>query len=354
MKVFYVGWRWDGCYYVRCLQPLIYNGWRWTRNSLYGRTATAEEAVQSAMDSDVVVFQRPDDPTKLEAAKLFIQAWKLVIFENDDTYHVDCEHKFEKALKEKIWVLDNFIKSCHWVTTTTSVLADEYKKINKNVFIIPNYVDPDDWPEPLKNDTDKVRIWLVGSVTTNWDFHWAEDALRKLSDNPNVQLVMFWLPPTWTDPKIQELYKEDIWFWRTLNIEWQPLVQMEDYIDTLNKLRLDIMMIPRKDDYFNRCKSNLKFLEAAMLNIPCVCQSFSDWLSPYDGVVDNNINWILILDNNDWYSRVIELVDDKDKRVKMWEEAHRFVIDNFNIQDHYWEWAEAYSEIAKINWINLK
>lgn len=71
---------------------------------------------------------------------------------------------------EKIGVLDDFIKFADGVTTTTGVLRDEYKKLNDKVFVIPNYVDPEDWPEPLVNETDKVRIGLVGSVTTNGDF----------------------------------------------------------------------------------------------------------------------------------------------------------------------------------------
>ena len=55
---------------------------------------------------------------------------------------------------------------------------------------------------------------------------------------------------------------------------------MIDYFDTLNDLELDIMMIPRKDNYFNKCKSNIKFLEASMCEIPVITNYFKD--SPYE------------------------------------------------------------------------
>jgi len=46
--------------------------------------------------------------------------------------------------------------------------------------------------------------------------------------------------------------------------------------------KLDMIIIPRSDSMFNRCKSNLKFLENSMLEIPSVCQSFSTGDSPYE------------------------------------------------------------------------
>ena len=42
------------------------------------------------------------------------------------------------------------------------------------------------------------------------------------------------------------------------------------------------MLIPRGENYFNRCKSNIKFLEASMCEIPVIAQSFTTNDSPYD------------------------------------------------------------------------
>lgn len=331
--------------------PLIYNWWRWSKNKINWSVSAPEEQAQSAMDADVVVFQRPDDIKKLEAAKLLKEMWKIIIFENDDTYHVDIEHKFKDILTEKIDILNEFIKISHGVTTTTETLKKEYLQYNDNVYVIPNYVDPLDWDEPIKNETWKIRVWLVWSVTTNWDFKEAAESIKRLSENKDVQLVMFWLPPTKANQRIKKLYKDDYDFWSKLDIEWQPLVEMENYFETLRNLRLDIMMIPRKNDYFNKCKSNIKFLEASMLSIPCVCQSFEDW--PYENVIEDWVNWLMVKDNNDWYDKVISLVNNKELREKIWYNANKFVLDNYNINDNYNEWDKVYREIAQKNNIKL-
>ncbi len=50
----------------------------------------------------------------------------------------------------------------------------------------------------------------------------------------------------------------------------------------LNELKIDIFLLPRKDNYFNRYKSNLKFLEASMVEAMYISQGFLDNQSPYE------------------------------------------------------------------------
>ena len=47
----------------------------------------------------------------------------------------------ESGLHKKI--CDN-LRVAKYVTTTTSLYADEIKKINKNVFVIPNAINPEE------------------------------------------------------------------------------------------------------------------------------------------------------------------------------------------------------------------
>lgn len=89
MHTYFVGGRSDGCYYVRCLLPLQANGWDGDMVSLRSAPKDTQQAVQAAMRADTVVFQRPDDPRKLEVAKLLKQEGKTIVFDNDDTYIPD-------------------------------------------------------------------------------------------------------------------------------------------------------------------------------------------------------------------------------------------------------------------------
>ena len=65
-------------------------------------------------------------------------------------------------LDEKI---KNNVKIAKYVTTTTNVFADEIKKLNKNVFVLPNAIDPTEAQfTPNLEPSDRIRIgWLGGS-----------------------------------------------------------------------------------------------------------------------------------------------------------------------------------------------
>lgn len=351
MKIYYIANHLDGCYYARCLVPMIANGWRGDLMSIGGTRRPMSESVRESLAADVVVFQRPDEFVRLEAAKMLKESGKLLVFENDDTYKVDDCMKFGEVFKSKNQALDEFIKISDLVTTTTEYLANEYRQLNDNVVVLPNVIDEDDWDEPERNDGDKVRVGIVGSVASNGDSDGIEEALRMLNKRGDVQLVLFGLPrKSENTRKVCKIYEKEFEFWEKFDYEWQPFVEMEDYFDTLNELRLDIMLAPRKEIYFNKCKSNIKYLESSMLEIPMIAQGFSDGNSPYDFDLGkkNNPNGdlgVLIKDDNDWYKEIIRLVENKGLRRRIGKNAKEYVLKNYNIKDKGHLWVDAYKKL---------
>lgn len=347
MKVYYVNSLYDGCAYVRTLQPLIYNGWDGDKTSMRTRRVDSTKSYQGAMNADVVVFHRPDDEKKVEAMKLLKAYGKKVVFDNDDTYKSVDAMKFRDQLEQRTNLLDEAIRVADLVTTTTEFLADEYRKINPNTHVLPNQVDPDDWDEPIKNETGKVRIGIIGSAAINKDSHEIKNLLKELSEREDVILVLFALPPKLeTHKKMREIYDPEIKFWDELKVEWQHFVNQADYMEVLRQLRLDIVLIPREDSYFNRCKSNIKFLECSMLEIPVIAQGFSDGKSPYQGEEDSK--HMLIANNEDEFRNHIEtLIKNKELRETMGKKAKEYVLDNYNIQKNYYKWEELYKTLWK-------
>lgn len=344
-KVYFIGNGLEGCYYVRCLLPLRVNGWFGDRISLTGEALTLEQSARISIQSDIIVFHRPDDEQKLKAALMLKKLGKKIVYDNDDTYKINDEMKIGESLARRSEILDEFIKIADLVTCSTEFLAKEYRELNKNVVVLPNCIDPKDWETPKRNETDKIRIGLVGSVASNGEAEHILPALKELGKNPKVQLILFGLPAEKHNTKeIVKLYKSDFNTWEGLNIEWQPIVPMRYYIKTLNNLRLDIMVIPRKDNYFNHCKSNIKFLEASMLEIPVIAQGFKDGLSPYQKREDSE-RMNIILDNNIWLSEIIKLAEDKNKREAIGKSAKQYVLKNYNINNNGVLWRNAYEKI---------
>lgn len=350
MKVYYVGNRYDGCYYVRCYLPLLHNGWDGDLTSMSGTRKDPNTSGRAALDADVVVFQRPDDPARVQTIPLLQQLGKKVVFDNDDTYLPNSGvpttmywKKGDEILKRMNENIYNALAQSDLVTTTTEFLAEEYRKINPNVVVLPNMIDPDDWPRPKRNTTSKVRVGLIGSTLSNGDYTLIEPLLHELNTRDDVQLCILGLPRA--DLTMQRsIYKKEIDFWNSFDIEWTPFVPQAEYADAVNDMKLDILLIPRDDSYFNRCKSNIKFLEASMLEIPVIAQGFTDGLSPYQGKNDA-AHMRVCITLEDWRNAVNELVANKALRRQMGKSAKAYVRKYYNIHKTAKLWKETYQRM---------
>ena len=344
MKVYNVWSRYGGCGYVRQYIAGKVNGYDGDYITL-GVERTPEERGWGALNADIVVFHRPDDPKKHEAAQLLQQAGKKIVFDNDDTILIDDRDSISKFMQYQDDLMGK-MGIYDLVTCSTEFLRKEYSQYNPNVIVLPNCVLPNDYPtKPAKNTSNKIRIGLVGSVLYKDDREVLQPIIEKLVKDERIQLVIFGMNPIKQSKKVEDFYKDDLGFWRQLNnLEWVANVPIAKYIEALNNLRLDIMIAPRKDNYFNRCKSNLKFLEAAMLEIPFIGQSFSDGNSPYDKDLDGN-NGILCDTLQSWEKAIYDLVNDSDKRQKMGKSAKEYVLKNYNIYDKASLWEDAYNKL---------
>lgn len=349
-KTYFISGAYLGCHYVRCHLPALANGWQTNYFGLETDSLKNPHIVTEEMlAADTIVFHRANTPEHHRTAMLLKQAGKNIVFDNDDTYLIDKSHAFygldEKGFKQNVEhvnnIINNFIINSDAVTCSTEYLAKEYRKLNPNVTVLPNMVNPEDWDKPLLNKTDKVRIGVVGSVAYYHDFNIVEEELKKLDEDPRVQLVMFGLQSDATrkvNKRTAKVHKREYGFWDTLkNIERVPWCPMSDYFSTLNELRLDIMLIPRKDSYFNKCKSNIKFLEASMLEIPVITNYFKD--SPYEKDGDYLV-WA-----KDWLKDLEPLIVDKKLRQNIGKRANKYVMKNYNIWDKGRLWEDVYDKI---------
>jgi glycosyltransferase involved in cell wall biosynthesis len=358
MKVYFIGSKYHGCNYLRMLLPMFHNGWNGSIISVGAKEKPIRYILPEVMDADIVVFHRADTVEHHKLGQILKGMGKKVVFDNDDTYklsekhpfHMLDENGFEQNKTFKNNLIDNFILNSDLVTCTTESLAKEYREINPNVVVLPNCVDEFDWDEPLRNEGDKIRIGIVGSTAYNFDFEHVQEFITKLNDRKDVQLVLFGLHGIERQKKnrlIQRVYRKEFAFWNNLkgleHVEW---CEMKDYFRTLNNLKLDIMLIPRIDKPFNKAKSNVKFLEAAMCEVPCIAQGFSTNDSPYDQDL-NGKNGILIKDNSKWMEETVKLIEDKELRRNMGKEAKKYVLENYNIEDKAHLWRDAYNKLKK-------
>jgi glycosyltransferase involved in cell wall biosynthesis len=355
MRVYYISSGSFGCYIVRCLLPLVANGWNGDHTSIHPFNKTPENKARAAQDADIVVFHRPEEGRKLELARLLKQAGKKIVFDNDDTYKDTGAVKLNTYFnKERVKrglgnvnkIVDQFVLEADLITTTTEFLADEYRKLNKKTVVLPNYVDPFYFDEPLRNETDIVRIGITGSLGMSHDLDILAPIIKHYEHDPRVKIVFFSLPANKeSNPISYKAYEHEYNFLDSVDVEWHPLVDADLYYDKINSLKLDLMIIPRADNNFNRAKSNLKFLESSMFEIPCVAQGFPDGKSPYQVNPEDAKHMVIVNDNTQWIPEIEKMISNKELRREMGRKAKEYVLENYDINKNAYKWVDAYKSM---------
>ena len=347
MKILYLQGNYNFCYYVRGYLPGVYSNQTVVPENIRGEEVSSEKLMQKAMISDVICFQRPTSPASYELARLLKLRGKKIIMDNDDTYSgiplARLGNEKRVAIAQELSKnLNDFAKLADGITVSTPILAKEYSELNPNVVVLKNCIDPLDEMSCKKNETGKFRIGIIGSVTSNDDCNHIRDQIKRLDERNDITLVILGLKLS--DGRVMPGMQEDYDYWASLkNTEWHHAVNVTEYMPKIADLALDLVIIPRKEHYFNQCKSDLKFLEMSLLKIPVLAQGFSDGTSPYQGIDEPYMT--LIVDNDLWYDKIIEIKNSYDIYANLASEAHDYVLKNYNIQSYAQTWTE---EIKKL------
>lgn len=168
------------------------------------------------------------------------------------------------------------------ISVTNNFMRDYYidKCGNKNVSVIPNY-PPKFWLDRYYDEDlisrnydrhvkkrKKPRILYAGSgahfdvdnkVNQLDDFAHVRSVVRKTSNKFQWVFIGAYPPP------LHDLVQ-------TGKIEFHPWVSLYDLPKLIHSLKINCMVAPLIDNNFNRCKSDIKFVEACAYGIPAVCQ----------------------------------------------------------------------------------
>lgn len=237
------------------------------------------------------------------------------------------------------------------VTTTTEYLAAKLRKItDKPVYLRPNVLDFEEiWTDKRKPALDgKIRILYQGGSSHTQDLAVVLPALRAISKAyPHVIFVFMGD----TKAHAAKFIPEE----RIETFEWAGDYKMFAQRQALLGPDIAIAPLCMDDDHaeFNRCKSALKWLDAAAIGVPCVCQ----WDTPYKEVVtfgrpdveDQHWNGLLASDEADWFHCLASLIESKDMRETIGANAHAEAKSDWNVDVWLPEYMQQYREIVDGN-----
>jgi glycosyltransferase involved in cell wall biosynthesis/GT2 family glycosyltransferase/SAM-dependent methyltransferase len=216
-----------------------------------------------------------------------------------------------------------------YCTAPTEELATNIRRLFRPALVLPNGFDRATYHVSRRAARIRrsepsdglVRIgYAGGSRTHQRDFLIvAEAILRVLRERLQCRLVLF----RSADGTVPILDIDEFAAFQEIEdrIEWHnfvPLAQLPEKI-----AHFDINIAPLEvGNPFCECKSELKFFEAALVDVPTVASP----TGPYRRTIRDGVTGFLANNSEDWYSAVLRLVDDPALRRRVARAAHNDVL----------------------------
>jgi len=319
----------------------------------------------------------------------------ITICDIDDYWLPGKEHPLHQLIiQNKIHekIIAN-IKVAKYVTTTTTLYADEIKKYNPNVFIFPNAIDPNEsqFKEPTP-ESDRLRIGWLGGSSHLHDLMLLDGMVAKLNDRKNkLQFVLCGFDTRGSITEINQQTgeqkqrpikpHESVWYDYEKIFTNNYSIIDNDYKDFLHKFenapyenemdknylrvwtkpvtsyaknysKFDVSIAPIKHHTFNKVKSQLKVIEAGFYKKALIASNYGPYTIDLTHCLKNG-NFVdgnaLLVDeqrnHSDWAKYIKKLSDNPNMVKDMGERLYEHVSKLYDLRVVTKNRAEFYKSI---------
>ena len=322
----------------------------------------------------------------------------IVVGDIDDYWLPTKEHPIQQLiLANKIHekIVQN-LKAASYVTTTTEIFANEIRKFNKNVIVLPNAIDPQD---PQYNEetlpSDKIRVGWLGGSSHLHDLKLLDGTVSKLSQIQDK--LQFYVCGFDTRGMVTEINKqtgekkqrpinpeETVWVkyeeiftnnYKIVSPKYKEFLNKftdETYFGSLNNenyvrvwtkpvtsyaknySKFDISLSPIQNHIFNRMKSQLKVIEAGFYKKALIASNVGPYTidlkhALHEGKFTDG-NALLVNENNnhsDWAKNIKKLVENPSMIVDLGERLYETVKDKYDLNNVTRERYQFYKSLIK-------
>ena len=321
----------------------------------------------------------------------------IMVADIDDYWLPTKEHPIHQLIIENKMhkKIVDVLKVASYVITTTELFANEIRKFNKNVIVLPNAIDPE---EPQFNQptlsSDKVRVGWLGGSSHLHDLKLLDGMVNKLGqiqDKLQFYVCGFDIRGTVTEinkdngQQTQRPIKPEETVWRkyeeifTNNYkivtpeykifldkfkeEDYPNVNKENYVRVWtrpvdsyarNYSNFDISLSPIKNHIFNRMKSQLKVIEAGFYKKALIASNVGPYTIDLKHAMKNGEftdgNALLVdevKNHSDWAKNIKKLVDNPNMITDLGERLYETVKDKYHLNTVTKTRAEFYKSLIK-------
>jgi len=347
----------------------------------------------------IVSFHRnigPDMDRSVEMINKLNSMGIVTVSDIDDYWLPGKEHPLhtlivQNKINEKI--VAN-LKSAKYVTTTTEIFASEISKINKNVFVFPNAINPNEpqFKEPTE-ESDKIRVGWLGGSSHLHDLMLLDGMVAKLSPvNDKLQYVVCGFDTRGVMTEINQQTgqqtqrpiqpHETVWYeyekiftnnYQIVSDDYKKYLlkfSQSDYPEDINESyrrvwtkpvtsyaknysKFDISLAPIKHHIFNKVKSQLKVIEAGFYKKALIASNFGPYTIDLTHCLKNGEfvdgNALLVdeqRNHSDWAKYVKKLVDNPNMIKDMGERLYEHVSQRYDLNIVTKHRAEFYKSIV--------
>ena len=348
----------------------------------------------------IVHFHRSIGPDYNQAVNIikFLNSLGIItVMDLDDYWLPTKEHPvhqlvLQHKLHEKI--IEN-LKVANHITTTTSIFADEIKKYNKNVYVLPNAINPKEPQFQAETlPSDKLRFGWLGGSSHLHDLKLLDGTISKLGslkDKYSLYLCGFDTRGTVTEinkdtgeqKQRDILPQETVWAryeeiftanYKMVNDKHKEFLMKfkdEEYVSdelpfynrvwtkpvtsyAANYRWFDVSLAPIKNHIFNRVKSQLKVIEAGFYKKAIIASNIGPYTIDLKHALKNGEftdgNALLVDENrnhSDWAKYMKKLIENPNWAYDLGQRLYETVKDTYDLNKVTKDRAEIYKNLVK-------
>jgi len=259
---------------------------------------------------------------------------KLVVDIDDNVFNVSPQNYAYKEINPNSEAYKAFyilFRDADALVCSTKPLAAFMRSLNPNVYVIPNGIDQDIWKVPnKKNEGKKIKIGWVYGPTHEQDVEIIVPVIKEIIRKyPDVEIHHI----GWKSAVFNKLKRQKMVFGTS---------GYEEFPEFLAGLGIDILIAPLIDDEFNQGKSNIKFLEAAMCEIPMVASD----VNPYSRTITNGKDGYLASRTSEWIKYLSVLIESKEKRIEIGKKAKKTAL-KYDVNNFLPDYVKLFDDLLK-------
>jgi len=271
-------------------------------------------------ETDVYVFCHPTSWAHLRIVNELKGMGKKIICDIDDLLtELPSDHPELSELQEAKDALPRILMQCDAVVTSTEYLKLKYSYLNKNIHVIENHWDTEYIPEEYEPNFKTYHTcftmgWIGGRTHMADQYVMLEGLMEFMEKYDDTRCHFKVLCP----PALIKRFGSRIFY--------DPrVVHHFDYHPWLSTVPWDVCLVPLCDNTFNDAKSDLRLVDTAIHEIPCIASPRNDFRRHISDKLlllaeDSKEGWFSALEAA-FHSQ--DILRDTGKRARAWVKENR-------------------------------